>query len=93
MIKFAPGSAALPAGAAASLNPFCQSPGIISIDARAPADPADASGAMRLSLARALALRDALTACGVASANIIPRALGAVPGQDDDETLLGAGAK
>ena len=44
---------------------------------------------MRLSLARALAVRDALVACGVPSQNILPRALGAVPGQNEDETVLG----
>jgi len=91
-ILFAPGSATLPAGAAASLKPWCAAPGPIAIDAHAPADPADASAAMRLSLARALAVRDALTACGVPGTEILPRALGAAAGQNEDETMLG-GAK
>ena len=30
-----------------------------------------------------------LTACGVASQNILPEALGAVPGQNEDQTVLG----
>ncbi len=88
-VDFAPGSAALPAGTGAALKPFCESGGVISIDARAPADPNDPSVAMRLSLARAFALRDALTSCGVPSQNILPRALGNVAGQNEDETVLG----
>ncbi|GEM_PF-2361563 len=88
-VDFAPGSAALPASTRAALKPFCESGGVIGIDARAPADPNDPSIAMRLSLERALALRDALTSCGVPSQNILPRALGAVAGQNEDETVLG----
>ncbi|MDD2795155.1 hypothetical protein [Acidocella sp.] len=89
VVAFAPGSATLPAGTTAALKPFCEARGVISIDARAPADPSDPSLAMRLSLARALALRDALTSCGVASQNILPRALGSMPGKNDDEAVLG----
>ena len=89
VVAFAPGSATLPAGTTAALKPFCETRGVIGIDARAPADPSDPSLAMRLSLARALALRDALTSCGVASQNILPRALGSVPGKNDDEAVLG----
>jgi hypothetical protein len=89
MLKFAAGSAALPATAAAALKPFCTAPGMIGINARAPNDPADPSAAMRLSLTRAMALRSALIACGVPSSSIVPRALGAVPGQDEDATELG----
>jgi hypothetical protein len=43
----------------------------------AAADPSDPSAAPRLSMARAFALRDALMACGIPSASIIPRADGA----------------
>jgi hypothetical protein len=39
-----------------------------------------------------LAVRDALTACGVPGTEILPRALGAAAGQNEDETMLG-GAK
>jgi len=88
-LVFAPGSAALPANAAAMLKPYCGDTGVVGIDARAPGDASDPSTAMRLSLARALAVRDALAACGVPAQNIIPRADGAVAGQNDDETLLG----
>jgi hypothetical protein len=88
-IKFAAGSSALPAGTATALKPFCQSTFTLGINARAPGDPSDPSIAMRLSLARALALRDALAARGVPPRNIFPRALGAVPGQNEDETMLG----
>ncbi|HUW80480.1 MAG TPA: OmpA family protein [Acidocella sp.] len=89
-LVFAEGSAKLPANAGTAIKPFCKSIGVIGIDARAPGDPSDPSIAMRLSLARALAVRDALTACGVPPQNIIPRALGSVPGQNEDETVLGA---
>jgi hypothetical protein len=86
---FAAGSSGLPANAAAALKPFCKSTELINIAARAPGDPSDPSIAMRLSLARALAVRDALAACGVPAQNILPRALGTVPGQNEDETVLG----
>ncbi len=87
---FAAGSAALPANAGAALKPFCKSTELISIDAHArQAMPSDPSIAMRLSLARALAVRDALAACGVPAQNILPRALGTIPGQNEDETVLG----
>lgn len=86
---FAAGSAALPANAGAALKPFCKSTELISISARAPGDASDPSIAMRLSLARALAVRDALAACGVPAQNILPRALGTISGQNEDETVLG----
>jgi outer membrane protein OmpA-like peptidoglycan-associated protein len=86
---FAAGSATLPPNAAAAIKPFCTVNREISIAAHAPGIPSDPSIAMRLSLARALAIRDALTACGVASQNILPQALGSVPGQNEDETVLG----
>ena len=92
-IKFAAGSSGLPASAATALQPFCRSTRILSIEARAPGDGSDPSDAMRLSLARALAVRDALAACGVPSRNILPRALGAMPGRDEDETMLGIATK
>jgi len=83
VLTFAPGGADLPGGAASTLKPVCKragADGIVAIDAYAPADPADPSAAMRLSLSRAFAVRDALTACGVAAAHIIPRADGAAGG-------------
>ena len=86
---FAAGSAALPTNASTVIKPFCKNSGVIGIDARAPGDPSDPSIAMRLSLARALAVRDALTACGVPPQNILPRALGSVPGQNENETVVG----
>jgi hypothetical protein len=87
-LSFADGSADLPASAAGDLKPYCKSQGILAIDARAPGDPSDPSVAMRLSLARAMAVRDALVHCGVPSANIIPRALGEVANANNDETQL-----
>jgi hypothetical protein len=88
-ILFAAGSAALPPSATSALAPWCASTGRIGINAFAPSDPSDPSLALRLSLTRALAVRDALVACGVPTQNILPRALGSVPGQNDNETLLG----
>lgn len=90
-LAFTPGSADLPAGAAAALKPYCASSSHIAIDGRAPADPADPSAAMRLSLARALAVQAALTSCGVPPQNILPRALGAVPGKDENAIVVGSG--
>jgi hypothetical protein len=90
-IIFAADSADLPADAAARLAPFCKISGPIAVDARAPADPSDNSAAMRLSLARAMAVRAVLTACGVAPQNIVPRALGAAPGGADNTTHIQAG--
>jgi len=87
-LTFAVGSAALPTSAATTLKPYCKSNGTLAINARAAGDPSDPSVAMRLSLARAMAVRDALTACGVPPQNIIPRALGEIPGANNDETQL-----
>jgi hypothetical protein len=78
VIGFSAGSAALPASAVDALKPFCAAQGqTLIIDAYAPGDPSDPSAAMRLSLSRAFALRDALAACGVPGGAIIPRADGA----------------
>ena len=90
-IAFAADSATLPADAATRLAPFCKIAGPIVINARAPADPDDNSQSMRLSLARALAVRASLSACGVPSQNILPRALGAAPGGAPDTTEIQAG--
>jgi outer membrane protein OmpA-like peptidoglycan-associated protein len=90
-ITFAAGSATLPTSAQARLAPFCKASGPITINARAPADPDDNSHSMRLSLARALAVRASLSACGVASQNILPRALGAGPGGANDITEIQTG--
>jgi len=85
MLNFAAGSSALPAGAKAALGPVCaHATGFVAVDATAPGDPSDPSIAMRLSLARALAVRDALAACGIPAAQILPRALGDVAGHDDN---------
>ena len=92
-LVFAPGSADLPGNAVAALKPFCTAPGQVAIDARAPTDPSDPSAAMRLSLSRALAVQQVLAACGVPGTKILPRALGDVPGQNEDETVVGGGAK
>jgi outer membrane protein OmpA-like peptidoglycan-associated protein len=90
-IAFAADSATLPAGAQTRLAPFCKVSGPIVINARAPADPGDNSHSMRLSLARALAVRAMLSTCGVAAQNIFPRALGAAPGGATDNTQIQAG--
>jgi hypothetical protein len=87
-LVFASGSATLPASAGGALKPFCTATAPIFINAHANGDPSDPSVAMRLSLARAFAIRNALTACGLPSTAIIPRALGTVPGQDNDATEL-----
>ncbi|WP_139284744.1 OmpA family protein [Acidocella aminolytica] len=92
-IQFSPGSATLPASAADTLKPFCASQRSVPVVTRAPADPSDPSSAMRLSMARAFAIRDALIACGVPAQNIIPRAAGTVPGADNNEAQIGASAK
>jgi hypothetical protein len=84
-IVFAVGADDLPPGIGAQLKAFCAKPapaGFITIDAYAAADPNDLSVAPRLSLSRAFALRDALVACGVPSASIIPRADGASKNPD-----------
>lgn len=90
-LVFAPDSADLPANATAALKPFCAAPGQVAVDARAPTDPSDPSGAMRLSLARALTVQSALIACGVPPQNILPRAQGTVPGQNENEAVIGSG--
>jgi len=90
-LSFAPGSAVLPAGAALALHGFCAAPARVIIAAHAPNDAASQSAAMRLSLARALAVRDALSQCGVPTTRLIPQALGAAPGGDSDQTLITAG--
>jgi outer membrane protein OmpA-like peptidoglycan-associated protein len=46
---------------------------------------------MRLSMARAFAVRDALTACGVPSTRILPLALGDVPGKDENTARITGG--
>lgn len=92
-LHFAPGSATLPPGAAAALNPLCGAAGtgFISIAATAPGDPSDPSIAMRLSMSRAFAVRDALTACGVPATRILPLALGDVPGKDENTARVTGG--
>ncbi|WP_298213704.1 OmpA family protein, partial [Acidocella sp.] len=92
-IAFAPGSADLPAGAGAALKPFCATQRELFVITRAPADPGDPSAAMRLAMARAFAIRDALTACGVKPQYILPRAAGPKPGADNNTALIGTEAK
>lgn len=89
-LSFAAGSAALPQGTTAALKPWCATSGRIAVSAFAPADPNDPSAALRLSLSRALAVRDALVACGVSSTAILPRALGNTPGGGLDDVLIGS---
>ena len=94
-VGFAPGSADLPAGAPAALKPLCQQAGaggLVAVDAYAAPDASDLSAPMRLSLSRAMALRDALVACGVPPSHIIPRADGAVAGHGPDVAIVGLGA-
>ncbi len=82
-LSFAPGGADLPSGAPAALQPVCKAAhtaGYVAIDAYAPADSADPSAAMRLSLSRAFAVREALIGCGIPLARVIPRADGAAGG-------------
>ncbi len=90
-ISFAAGASDLPPGIIAQLKPFCAKltpSGPITIDAYAAADPNDPSAAPRLSMARAFALRDALMACGIPSASIIPRADGV--GKNPDVAQISA---
>jgi hypothetical protein len=90
-LHFASGSADLPAGAAAALQPFCaDKTARVTINAVAPGDPSDPSVAMRLSMQRAFAVRAALTGCGVPDANIRPRALGSAGAKDLDTTQVTA---
>ncbi len=79
-LDFADGAATLPANATSALKPFCSWSGTITINAHAAADPSNPSSAMRLSMERAFAIRDALTACGVPGAKILPVAAGAAGG-------------
>ncbi len=93
-LQFAAGSATLPSNAPAALKPICaRATGFISINATAPGNPTDPSVAMRLSMARAFAVRDALTACGIPGTQILPRALGSVPGKDENITQVIGGAR
>jgi outer membrane protein OmpA-like peptidoglycan-associated protein len=86
-VNFADGSAALPASAGAALTPFCTWSGTITINAHAPADPSNPSNAMRLSMERAFAIRDALTACGVPGSRILPVADGAAGGTETSVSI------
>lgn len=93
-IAFAPGGTDLPANAAAALQPVCAragADGLVTIDAYAPADGSDISAPMRNSLTRAFAVRDALSACGIPAAHIIPKADGAVAGRGPDDAVVSLG--
>lgn len=89
-IDFAAGSAALPADAAARLATVCALPGQVTVDARAADDASDPSASLRLSLARAMAVKAALGSCGVAGTRVLPRALGDVAGADENTVTVGA---
>ena len=78
-IRFAPGSASLPAGAAASLRTLAAARGTRMMEAighgdAASAAPSDQLAATRLGLARAQAIAAALAAAGVPKADIAQRA-------------------
>jgi len=90
-LHFADGSAALPEDAGAALKPFCTAHGVIGIDAYAPANPEDPSSAMRLSMSRAFAVRDALSACGLPMQQMLPRAMGGSTSPDENTTEITAG--
>ncbi len=92
-IKFQPGSDVLPPGAAAALVGVCGLTVPVTVDARAADDAADPSAALRLSLARALAVKTALTGCGVPATRVLPRALGDVAGADENAVTVGALSK
>lgn len=89
-LDFAPNSAILPAGAAATLKPFCTAKGQVPILAHAPSMPDNPGMAMQLSMQRAFAIRAALIACGVPAQNIIPQSTDGVSGADGNEALVGA---
>jgi hypothetical protein len=96
VLRFGANASDLPGTAAAALIPVCKAAGqgdMVAIDAYAPADPADPSAAMRLSMSRAFAVRDALTACGVPSTKIFPRADGAAGDVTTARITLARGAQ
>jgi hypothetical protein len=85
VLHFAAGGSDVPGDAAVALRPICaaaKSDGFVDIDAYAPADKADPSAAMRLSLSRAFAVREVLIGCGLPLARIAPRADGAAGAAD-----------
>ncbi|WP_052214732.1 OmpA family protein [Belnapia sp. F-4-1] len=80
-LRFAPGAEGLPQGAEASLAEFGRRigagpPGRVTVTTQASAPVADISIARRLSLARALAVKQALAAAGVAPTRIDLRPMG-----------------
>jgi len=98
VLRFAAGDDSLPDGAQAALTPICQQAAManmVVIDAFAPASGDDPSGPMRESLTRALAVKGALTGCGVPAAKIIPRADGTTGGDTATArvTLTGGGVE
>ncbi len=91
IIKFTANGFDLPGNSAAALKPFCAHAGnIVTIDAYAAPNPSDPSDAARLSMSRAFAIRDALTACGIPAGEIIPRANGAAKTSDPDAAMVSA---
>lgn len=101
-VTFAPGEADLSPSSADAIKHLvaAASPGgtaTFNVVAYAAAKPDDPSAARRLSLSRALAVRNALMADGVVSSRIYVRALGALvpegPPDRVDVTLLGGNAR
>jgi hypothetical protein len=96
VLHFGAGAADVPGNAAVALQPLCaaaKSDGFVAIDAYAPADKADPSAAMRLSLSRAFAVREVLIKCGLPLARLIPRADGAAGAVDTTRITIDQGSQ
>lgn len=98
-VLFAPGAEALPEGAAAALaaigRQLAERPagfGRVTVEGQASGPAEDASAARRLSLARAVAVRDALAAGGLATTQVDVRPLGLVAAGRDMAEILPPGA-
>lgn len=91
-LDFATGSADVSPQQAVSLQKFATTPGSaqahFEIDARAPAAAGDPSVARRLSLMRAMAVRDGLVKAGIPQRDILLRALGSEAGAPADSTMV-----
>jgi outer membrane protein OmpA-like peptidoglycan-associated protein len=91
-LVFATGSADISPQQAVSLQKFATTPGSaqahFEIDARAPAAAGDPSVARRLSLMRAMAVRDGLVKAGIPQGDILLRALGSEAGAPADSTMV-----
>ncbi|HQU02427.1 MAG TPA: OmpA family protein [Acetobacteraceae bacterium] len=91
-LDFATGSADISPQQAVSLQKFATTLGSaqphFEIDARAPAAAGDPSVARRLSLMRAMAVRDGLVKAGIPQGDILLRALGSEAGAPADSTMV-----